>query len=1527
MAQCKQSAPEFIQNTFSPHVAVLCSKDAEVLCQKNNLTFAQLVQPFCRLGTEVHIKDPNNVSHSIHNLRISTCDMSATPPQQATTKKMLGDAVAGSQLQTGDGGRGAGNMMSVGNYDLQLHASTPWFEAYRECFLDVIALSDHEYLSHCVGCIFVASSGQSDPIATFTSLTNQQLQQQQQFPNKVPRWFCPGILTYYVLLHDVSDGELPRAEAYYQSMKTTFGSQCCHLLQINSRSLQTVENMKPEASLPDPWSQFLPKPPEVQPVKSHTPRYFITWEGVEYDGLPLQDDASFPSHLSEARLTSTIPDLENSMIETTPDVISDKISSVHSSSLTDLNETNTSNNEMLMDHPLAFHSTETQAQVEESSIAHDGDATAAANGYQDGKSAGSAAGQEKSKLRVHGVCLTTSDMDRLRIFMHEFVVRSLIPWAEKQMRMLNEQLTSRKGIHRSIFSATKKWFGTNKPSGPVQASQNTSVVYTSEAPELQLRRLADLAFLFQMYDYAYHTYHTAKRDFNNDHAWLHFAGALEMASLSIFMLGSQSQRQYPHHYMESAITTYLTTCRNFQYAIRATLVSTEALKCRGMYGEAAMQFLKMTNEVGDSDLSSALFLEQGAHCFINMKTPMVRKYAFHMILAGHRFNKAGQRKHSLRAYSQALQVFKSKYWSLAEDHIHFTIGRQSFNLKQLENASSAFKHLLMAESKQPASQQGAFLREYLFVYKQLLTQEAGENCSYGRLPELPLPNINSNTTKVLLGKQQPQIPENPRKTPATGVWFDHDESRNMSWQKLEERLVISANGGSLPNTFRSTLQCFTNNTENRASPIAFVGEHIVVEVQVEDPLQVTLVLSDVMLLWSFLPSIAGADKPQLISNEVSTGVKNNLADEIIQTTVIKEVVLEGGQTAPIRLTLVPRQPGELRVVGLAYNLGTTSSQSQSSSPLPGDMPSSTASPSILGSQKPTFISSVYVRGKQKLEVQGPRLNASKDDKTSKLYGPDRRLDLTVHEEMPILEVSFCDFPDSLLCGEVHCIEMEVRNTGRSPLHQLKVTSTHPDFFTFGCSQDLPKYPYVYQTRSVDSDISNPIDSCSVRSVPDVIDIPIEGNILRPGDTRSLPMWLRGNDIGGVHEVDFLFYYEPLNTQAKDKDSVRHRVLRHRAVVNTVESLSVRAMVTKPSACVSSSDRQELKSCIISCELENLSQVQVQRPHIQEVQVTQVSCASQDWVVNSLSISDQKDVRIGSRHILQLALKGTKCETDGNLMFSEVFFDMQKINSVQTPCCDFYFRSPACRQISSSTGDTTLLPIPSYRSAPTQPDFSSLNKAREVKLTLIILWKAFVAQENGQLKILVGQHHVCIERVDTVVTAYPLVQSNQDQPPLKFIRDVEPETEPQPSPEVTTKLVSYSFLHQLDSTHDFNKGLCIVPVTLKLQNHTNTSVDILVDTSKSSDRFGTASSPSPPQFSPGSPTPPVMSCSFSWVGPTLANLTLDPGADQQLQLKAAFCRPGVYNCNNLAVFVTYADADPSEMILQKHSTPSIITLSA
>lgn len=52
MAQCVQSVQEFIQDSFVPLVAALCSEEAERLTRRNNLSFAELVKPFCRLTSE-----------------------------------------------------------------------------------------------------------------------------------------------------------------------------------------------------------------------------------------------------------------------------------------------------------------------------------------------------------------------------------------------------------------------------------------------------------------------------------------------------------------------------------------------------------------------------------------------------------------------------------------------------------------------------------------------------------------------------------------------------------------------------------------------------------------------------------------------------------------------------------------------------------------------------------------------------------------------------------------------------------------------------------------------------------------------------------------------------------------------------------------------------------------------------------------------------------------------------------------------------------------------------------------------------------------------------------------------------------------------------------------------------------------------------------------------------------------------------------------------------------------------------------
>ena len=50
-------------------------------------------------------------------------------------------------------------------------------------------------------------------------------------------------------------------------------------------------------------------------------------------------------------------------------------------------------------------------------------------------------------------------------------------------------------------------------------------------------------------------------------------------------------------------------------------------------------------------------------------------------------------------------------------------------------------------------------------------------------------------------------------------------------------------------------------------------ESVVVEVQLVNPLKVMLLLTEVSLLWTFLPTLPGTKKPQLITNEVLSNVK------------------------------------------------------------------------------------------------------------------------------------------------------------------------------------------------------------------------------------------------------------------------------------------------------------------------------------------------------------------------------------------------------------------------------------------------------------------------------------------------------------------------------------------------------------------------------------------------------------------------------------------------------------------------------
>lgn len=139
----------------------------------------------------------------------------------------------------------------------------------------------------------------------------------------------------------------------------------------------------------------------------------------------------------------------------------------------------------------------------------------------------------------------------------------------------------------------------------------------------------------------------------------------------------------------------------------------------------------------------------------------------------------------------------------------------------------------------------------------------------------------------------------------------------------------------------------------------------------------------------------------------------------------------------------------------------------------------------------------------------------------------------------LCQVFFLQFPTALLCGEIRKAYVEFCNVSSVALRGLRVASTHPHFFTFGSqatTPDTPLSPNSAESCSAYKTLATMPQPGAVASemlvsaedfsqLSSVMDIPIEGSTLQPGESTQLPLWLRGPDQEGVHEINFLFYYE------------------------------------------------------------------------------------------------------------------------------------------------------------------------------------------------------------------------------------------------------------------------------------------------------------------------------------------------------------------------------------------------------------------
>ena len=330
---------------------------------------------------------------------------------------------------------------------------------------------------------------------------------------------------------------------------------------------------------------------------------------------------------------------------------------------------------------------------------------------------------------IRGACLSPADKRAIRRYVANMVATGLVPAVERRIAHLNATVTNAKrGVKNVIKSFWRKpkenilvsVSGYNENGGDSQtiesshdggggggggasgslSSSSGSVKYRYDSIESQTRLLADTLFLMRDYEAALSSYRLVKDDYKHDKAHLHYASAQEMMVLCMYSLDpSGRDLRYSHdvhHSIETALYSYtrasdeekesdatsgVTRPGKAPYATRLATrlclaISAARSLCDGKHMEIADLLASASSH--ETPLGAAILLEQSsAHYY---RAGMLRKYAFHMLMAGHMFRSASQERHAFRCFAASLYVYHGERWGELRSHLRSALAAQLYGM-------------------------------------------------------------------------------------------------------------------------------------------------------------------------------------------------------------------------------------------------------------------------------------------------------------------------------------------------------------------------------------------------------------------------------------------------------------------------------------------------------------------------------------------------------------------------------------------------------------------------------------------------------------------------------------------------------------------------------------------------------------------------------------------------------------------------------------------------------------------------------
>ncbi|KAL0555266.1 hypothetical protein IC582_009208 [Cucumis melo] len=235
---------------ITPVIMVLNTPLVEEACLKNGLSFIQMLSPFCSFNNiDVPVRTASDQPYRIKKFssRLFYGSDIRQPNLEASKDRLKQVITQASEKDISELCSDPPQIKDVIN-SFESAILPSWFHLFNKELIRNVSFSEHEAFDHPVACLLVVSSRDDHPINKFADLFNT---------SKLPSLLNDGamdpkIMKHYLLLHDNQDGSLEKASKMLTEMRSTFGSNDCQLLCINSSHDGHIERQD------DPWSLFKP---------------------------------------------------------------------------------------------------------------------------------------------------------------------------------------------------------------------------------------------------------------------------------------------------------------------------------------------------------------------------------------------------------------------------------------------------------------------------------------------------------------------------------------------------------------------------------------------------------------------------------------------------------------------------------------------------------------------------------------------------------------------------------------------------------------------------------------------------------------------------------------------------------------------------------------------------------------------------------------------------------------------------------------------------------------------------------------------------------------------------------------------------------------------------------------------------------------------------------------------------------------------------------------------------------------------